>query len=442
MRNEVSIVKVAVIGTGYVGTSTSIAFAAYGHTVIAVDKDREKVAKLKQAILPFYEEGMEAVLQKLVRGRMLSFTSNIKEAIEQCNILFIAVGTPTSPDGSADMSYVEEVVKQIGKMMNQYKTIVIKSTVPVGTGEKMRAIIEKELDKRKLAVSFDMVSNPEFLREGKALHDALHPERIVIGCETDTARNMMQELYKGVNTTILFTSRKDAEMIKYASNAFLATKISFINELARICEKVGANITLVAKGMGMDSRIGSQFLQAGIGYGGSCFPKDTKALLSLAADNEIDLRILQAVTHVNQTQTDWFMEKVQNTIGSLADKRIAVLGLTFKPETDDIREAPSLRIIDSLIREKALITAYDPKGVEHVKRLYPSICYTSTPLEALKRADAAILVTEWKEIVNIDWKNAKQMMAQPFIFDGRNALDSSLMLQLGYHYTGIGRQNV
>ncbi|MED0677830.1 UDP-glucose/GDP-mannose dehydrogenase family protein [Aneurinibacillus thermoaerophilus] len=430
--------KVAVIGCGYVGTSTSIAFAMYDHTVVAIDNDMGKIKKLKQAVLPFYEAGMEETLQKLVKDGTLSFTTDMKEAITQCDVLFIAVGTPSSSDGSADLSHVEEVAQQIGKTMESYKVVVIKSTVPIGTCDKIKKIIKNELEKRRLALSFDLVSNPEFLREGKALYDALHPERIVIGCDTKKAQKIMQELYKDIKTNILFVSNKDAEMIKYASNAFLATKISFINELARICEKIGANIIQVAKGMGMDSRIGSQFLQAGIGYGGSCFPKDIKALLTLASESGNPLHILQAVASVNQTQTDWFMEKVQKAIGPLSGKRIAVLGLTFKPETDDIREAPSLKIIDYLIKEKAFITAYDPKGVEHVKKLYPAIHYTFTPLEALQKADAALLVTEWKEIVNIDWQNAKHIMSQPFVFDGRNALNSSEMLTFGYHYVGVG----
>jgi UDPglucose 6-dehydrogenase len=430
--------NIAVIGAGYVGTTTSVAFAEYGHKVYVVEHDQEKLEKLKKSILPFYEEGMEELLKKLITNGNLLFFHHIEEVIDQCEILFITVGTPSLPNGEADLSYVEEAARQIGRWMNEYKAIVIKSTVPVGTGDKINKIIKSELKKRNREISFDLVSNPEFLREGKALQDALYPERIVIGCETEKAQKLMKDLYKEINAPILFTTIKDAEMIKYASNAFLATKISFINELARLCDKIGANVIQVAKGMGLDSRIGPQFLQAGIGYGGSCFPKDIKALLALASAEKTPLQILQAVSDVNETQAQWFMEKVKKALGSLSGKRIAVLGLTFKPQTDDIREATSLKIIHYLIQNNSYITAYDPQGTEHVKKLYPTIHYVKTPLEALKGADAVIIVTEWKEIIEIDWQKAKNILSQPFVFDGRNCLNSSAMLKLGYHYEGVG----
>jgi UDPglucose 6-dehydrogenase len=434
----VNLMNIAVIGAGYVGTTTSVAFAEYGHKVYVVEHDQEKLEKLKKSILPFYEEGMEELLKKLITNGNLLFFHHIEEVIDQCEILFITVGTPSLPNGEADLSYVEEAARQIGRWMNEYKAIVIKSTVPVGTGDKINKIIKSELKKRNREISFDLVSNPEFLREGKALQDALYPERIVIGCETEKAQKLMKDLYKEINAPILFTTIKDAEMIKYASNAFLATKISFINELARLCDKIGANVIQVAKGMGLDSRIGPQFLQAGIGYGGSCFPKDIKALLALASAEKTPLQILQAVSDVNETQAQWFMEKVKKALGSLSGKRIAVLGLTFKPQTDDIREATSLKIIHYLIQNNSYITAYDPQGTEHVKKLYPTIHYVKTPLEALKGADAVIIVTEWKEIIEIDWQKAKNILSQPFVFDGRNCLNSSAMLKLGYHYEGVG----
>ncbi|MBA4496532.1 UDP-glucose dehydrogenase family protein [Paenactinomyces guangxiensis] len=430
--------KVAVIGTGYVGTTTSIAFASQGYKVIGIDNDEEKIKRLNQSKLPFYEEGLDGILQKYILDGTLSFTSNLEESMEQCDILFVTVGTPASQDGSADLSSVIEVARQIGSVMKDYKVIVIKSTVPIGTGAKLKNIIQSELKKRQLDISFDLVSNPEFLRQGKALHDAVYPERIVIGCETDKAREIMEEFYKNVKSKLLFTTVRDAEMIKYASNAFLATKISFINELARICEKTETNIVQVAKGMGMDSRINPQFLQAGLGFGGSCFPKDTKALLALASEKETPMNILKAVLHVNQTQTDWFMEKVKKTLNSLSGKRIAILGLTFKPQTDDIREAPSLKIINYLIKHKAHMAAYDPQGTENVKKIYPDIRYATTPLEAMAGADAVLIVTEWKEIIDIDWKNAKRVLSQPIVFDGRNALDSAIMSKLGYYYMGVG----
>jgi UDPglucose 6-dehydrogenase len=430
--------NIAVIGTGYVGTTTSVALAFSEHNVFAIDHDAEKIQKLKQGNLPFYEEGIEELLKKLSSSGNLTFTTQLDECIDKCSILFITVGTPSLLGGQADLSYVEEVARTIGRLMNDYKVIVMKSTVPVGTSTKVKKIIINELTKRNLKISFDLVSNPEFLREGKALYDTLHPDRIVIGCETKKAQEMMKQLYENASSKILFTTLIDAEMIKYASNAFLAAKISFINEMARFCESIGANVIEVAKGMGMDSRIGSQFLNAGIGYGGSCFPKDISALLALASEHTIPLNILQAVSLVNQTQTDWFLEKVKNALGKLSGKRIAILGLTFKPQTDDIREAPSLKIIDNLLQNNAFITAYDPQGMEHVKKIYPSINYTSNPLEALKEADAVLIVTEWKEIIDIDWKTAINIVSSPLVFDGRNALNASVMKQLGYHYVGVG----
>ncbi|WP_017434053.1 UDP-glucose dehydrogenase family protein [Saccharococcus caldoxylosilyticus] len=430
--------NIAVIGAGYVGTTTSVAFAKYGHKVYVVEHDQEKLKKLKKSMLPFYEEGMEELLKKHIANGNLLFFHHIEEVIDQCEILFITVGTPSLPNGEADLSYVEEAARQIGRWMNEYKAIVIKSTVPVGTGDKINKIIKSELKKRNREISFDLISNPEFLREGKALQDALYPERIIVGCETEKAQKVMKDLYKEINSPILFTTIKDAEMIKYASNAFLATKISFINELARLCDKIGVNVIQVAKGMGLDSRIGPQFLQAGIGYGGSCFPKDIKALLALASAEKTPLQILQAVSEVNETQAQWFMEKVKKALVSLSGKRIAVLGLTFKPQTDDIREASSLKIIHYLIQNNSYITAYDPQGTEHVKKIYPTIHYTKTPLEALKGADAVIIVTDWKEIIEIDWQKAKNILSQPFVFDGRNCLNSSAMLKLGYHYEGVG----
>lgn len=430
--------NITIIGAGYVGTTTGIAFARQGHKVVLIDTDQGKINMLNQAILPFYEEGMEELLKELITKGNLSFATQLADKIEEADILFITVGTPSLPNGVADLSAVKKVGSEIGRFMNDYKVIVTKSTVPVGTGDQIKEIIHHELGKRKMAIPFDLVSNPEFLREGKALYDALHPDRIVIGCDSEKAQGVMSQLYQEDREKILFTSRKDAEMIKYASNAFLATKISFINELARLCEKTGANVMEVAKGMGLDQRIGPQFLQAGIGFGGSCFPKDTKALLAMAMEKEQPMHILQAVSLVNQTQAQWFMEKVHKVLGTLSGKRIALLGLTFKPQTDDIREASSLKIIEYLLKQNASIQAYDPKGAEHVKNIYPSLTYTTTPLAAITGADAVLLVTEWTEIIELDWANAKSLLSQPFLFDGRNALNPSSMVQLGYYYEGVG----
>jgi UDPglucose 6-dehydrogenase len=368
----------------------------------------------------------------------LSFTTELDKSIEACNLLFITVGTPSQEDGKVDLTFVKEVSRTIGKVMNCYKMIVIKSTVPVGTGDAITAIIQEELNKRKVGVSFDIVSNPEFLREGKALYDALNPERVVVGISSEKAKKVMEELYSKYHSVLLVTTVKNAEMIKYASNAFLAMKISFMNELARLSEKVGTNILEVAKGMGLDSRIGPQFLQAGIGYGGSCFPKDIKALAVLGHEHDSPLQIIKAVTEVNESQIDWFIDKLKNKLGSLTHKRIAVLGLTFKPQTDDIREASSIKVIQKLLENDSIVTAYDPKGTEHMKKVFSEVLYTSEPIEAVRKADAILVLTEWKEVVELDWKTVKGLVNQPYIMDGRNALNPVYIRSLGFHYSGVG----
>lgn len=430
--------NIAVIGAGYVGTTTGIAFASQGHHVVLIDTNTEKINQFKKGSLPFYEQGMDVLLKKLMVQGNLSFATELAPIIDQTNIIFITVGTPPLPNGEADLSAVEKVAQEIGRLMNHEKAIVVKSTVPVGTGEKIKNIIKNELAKRKLEIPFEQISNPEFLREGRALEDALHPDRIVIGCEGEKARSMMKELYKDYADKIMFTSLKDAEMIKYGSNAFLATKISFINELARLCEKTGNNIQEVARGIGLDPRIGPQFLQAGIGYGGSCFPKDTQALLALAKEHNEQMQIVQAATCVNENQVEWFMEKVKKRLGDLTGKKIALLGLTFKPQTDDIRESPSLKIIPYLLNHQAVISAYDPMGIEHVKKKYPSITYAQSPYEAVTGADAILLVTEWPEFIQLDWSRILPTLSQPYLFDGRNALDPTMMVKLGYIYEGVG----
>jgi UDPglucose 6-dehydrogenase len=436
--NGVSKLDITVIGAGYVGTTTAVALAKSGNKVILVDNNQEKIEKLNQSCLPFFEEGIEEALFLLKSKGDLSFTTEIDNSIVVCDLLFITVGTPSQEDGNVNLTFVKEVSRTIGKVMNGYKTIVLKSTVPVGTGDVITAIIQEELNKRNVEISFDIVSNPEFLREGKALYDAMNPDRVVIGVSSEKAKKVMEELYSGFLSVLLVTRVKDAEMIKYASNAFLALKISFMNELARLSEKVGSNILEVAKGMGMDSRIGPQFLQAGIGYGGSCFPKDIKALAALGHEKESPLQILDAVAEVNESQIDWFIDKLKNKLGSLSHKSIAVLGLTFKPQTDDIREASSIKVIQKLLQNDAIVTAYDPKGTEHMKKIFPEVLYTSTPIEAVKRADAILMVTEWKEIVELDWKTVRGMVNQPYIMDGRNVLNPASMQSLGFHYSGVG----
>lgn len=425
--------NITVIGAGYVGVTTSIAFAEQGHKVIVVEKDHSKLALLKKSILPFYEQGMEELLKK--NAQRLIFTANLEKAIEQSELIFITVGTPPLPNGAVDLSYIEEVARDIGLCIYEYRVIVVKSTVPVGTGAKIKQIINEVISKN---VEFDVVSNPEFLREGNAIYDALHPDRIVIGCETARAKEIMEDLYKATGAPILFTTQNEAEMIKYASNAFLAAKISFINELARVSEKIGVNINNVAKGMGLDPRIGTDFLRAGIGYGGSCFPKDTSALLAMSKEVGMSMKIVEAIVEVNETQVQWFLEKIVRSLGSLEGKRIGLLGLTFKPKTDDIREAMSLKLIEQLLAHHAEISAYDPKGIEKVKRMFPQIHYTSDPIKALNEVDATIVVTEWEEIVHLDWMEAKRRVRQPYLFDGRNALDPNIMAEYGFYYEGVG----
>ncbi|RLQ93104.1 UDP-glucose dehydrogenase family protein [Falsibacillus albus] len=432
--------KIAIIGAGYVGTTTAAAFAHHGHEVFVADNNQEKIKAFQRLKVPFYEDGLEEALKEFIQKNLLSFTTDIKQIIQGCEVIFLAVGTPSLTTGEADLSYIKEAAKEIGRYMNDYKVIVIKSTVPVGTVNYVQEVIQDELKARKSNIPFDTVSNPEFLREGKAMEDAIDPERIVIGSDSERAETIMRTIYKEFRCpNIMCTSPKNAEMIKYASNSFLAAKISFMNELARLCDVLGVDVAEVSKGMGLDSRIGHQFLQAGIGYGGSCFPKDTKALAQIALQRNLSLGIVEAVCAVNETQAQWFLEKAENALGSFSGKQITVLGLTFKPDTDDIREASSLKIIDYLVKKKALISVFDPKGMEHVKKLFPGISYKTDPLQALTNADAAIIATEWKQFTELDWKSAKKVMAQPYIFDGRNSLDPEVMKNLGYVYMGVGR---
>lgn len=431
--------KVCVIGTGYVGATTSVTLAALGHDVVGVDADPRKAELLGRGTLPFFESGLEDLLREMIAAGRLRFTGNGSQAIQDCEVVFTAVGTPSAPDGSADLTAVWEVARQIGRTITDYTVVVNKSTVPVGTGERVEEIVLQELQGRGADVPFDVVSNPEFLREGKALEDALHPDRVVIGAASQRAREVMARLYADVVAPVLWTTVRDAEMIKYASNAFLATKISFVNELARLCERTGADIAQVARGMGMDGRIGQAFLQAGVGYGGSCFPKDVDALLHLARVNGERLGLLESVAEVNRTQTGWYLEKVRRVLGDLAGKRVAVLGLTFKPGTDDIREAPALRILAALLDEGAQVCAYDPQGMAAVRKLVPSVEYASDAYAAMERAEAVLLVTEWQELVELDWQRAFGQVKEGIVFDGRNALDADKMTAAGWRYYGVGK---
>ncbi|MEK6527257.1 MAG: UDP-glucose/GDP-mannose dehydrogenase family protein, partial [Nitrospirota bacterium] len=394
--------NIAVIGTGYVGLVTGICFAEFGLNVTCVDNDEKKIKLLKKGIVPFYEPGAEELLQNNIRAGRIHFTTNIADAAESSLAIFIAVGTPPRGDGSADLKHVETVAKEIARHINSYKVIVTKSTVPVGTGEKLRQIISKNL---KESVDFDIVSNPEFLREGAAIEDFMRPNRVVIGASSDQAIAIMKDLYSPlylIETPFVITDVKTAELIKYASNAFLATKISFINEIANLCEKVGADVRVVAKAMGLDRRIGSKFLHAGPGYGGSCFSKDTHALLQIAGYSKVELGIIKAVIKANETQRELAVKRIKNTMRQVKGKTICVLGLSFKPNTNDMRDAPSIYIISSLLKAGARIRAFDPVAMKDAEKVFPKVIYCKDSYSAVKGADAVVIVTEWNQFRNLD----------------------------------------
>ncbi|WP_289136052.1 UDP-glucose/GDP-mannose dehydrogenase family protein [uncultured Brevibacillus sp.] len=426
--------KVAVIGTGYVGLTTAVSLAMHGHEVVGIDLVEAKIAMLRQGQSPIYEPGLEEALAAVLQQGVLTFTTDLLEAKES-EVLFVCVGTPESADGTADLSYLLASVSEIGKMhrsVPRARTVIIKSTVPVGTGDRVASLLGD-------CQSLFVVSNPEFLREGNALVDALQPSRVVIGANHEEAKAVMERLYDGVAAPRVLTTRANAELIKYASNAFLATRISFMNELARLSSVLGTDILTVAHGMGLDSRIGPDFLRAGVGYGGSCFPKDTIALLQLAQEQGVSLNLLDKVRQINRTQPLWFLQLVKKAIPELKGKQIALLGLAFKPDTDDIREAPALAIIEELQRCGASIRAYDPIASPAVQKLFPGVSYFGTPAEACLGAHAALLVTEWKECVQLPWDEIYANMAYPALFDGRNAWPVKEVREAGFHYTGVGR---
>ncbi|WP_169085317.1 UDP-glucose dehydrogenase family protein [Paenibacillus sp. PL91] len=427
--------NILVIGTGYVGSTTAMVFAELGWQVTGLDTDAHKIKQLEQGLLHFYEPGLEALLRKHIQSGQIKFTTNKDLAIQSNDLIFICVGTPSRPDGSADMRYVKQVAEDIGQKMNGYKLVITKSTVPVGTQEQITAWIGAAQEQ---PYPFDVASNPEFLREGKAVLDALNPDRIIIGSNSKRATNLLQSLYQSVKCPVVITTPRTAELIKYASNAFLANKISFINELARLCDAIDVNVKEVSNGMGLDPRIGASFLQAGIGYGGSCFPKDVSALILTAKQNSIELSVLEKVVQVNQTQHAYLIDKTRERLGSLANKKIAILGLAFKPDTDDIREAPALRVIESLLSEQAQIMLYDPVAVLPNSAAYKAVTECSQLEEALQDADAVLMCTEWPIFRKIDWAQMKAVMNQPNVFDGRNMLDAQDMRALGYFYQGIG----
>lgn len=428
--------NICVIGTGYVGLVTGSVFADLGNEVICVDRDEEKIQGLREGRMPIYEPGLEEMVNRNVSDGRLSFSTDVVESVRKSEVIFICVGTPPGPNGEPDMRYVIEAAKDIARGLNRYKVVVNKSTVPVGTGEMVREIIAAN---RRQEIDFDVVSNPEFLREGSAIADTLHPERIVVGAPNQTVAMKLIELYAPLERPMLITDVASAEMIKYASNAFLATKISFMNAIANICSAVGADVVQVAKGMGYDSRIGSAFLQAGLGYGGSCFPKDTRALIHTAARFGYDFGLLKEVVAINERQPHLFLDRLEQLLDGVKGRVIAVLGLAFKPNTDDLREASSLVILRRLLNSGASVKAYDPIAMEKARALFPEVTYAENAYDCASGADAVVVVTEWNEFKQLNLERLKSVMRGKVVLDGRNIYDPVRMRRFGFIYEGVGR---
>jgi len=427
------------VGVGYVGLVTGASFAEFGVNVTCVDKDKGKIELLKKGEVPFYEPGLTELVFKNVREGRLSFTTEAGSAIRQALVVFIAVGTPSAPDGSADLKYIREVAVTIGKNLDGYKVIVTKSTVPVGTSQIINQIIEEE---RKSDVPFDVVSNPEFLREGSAIEDFMRPNRVVIGTNSDQAIAILKDLFSPlylIETPFVITDVQTSEMIKYASNAFLATKVSFINEMANICEQVGADVHQVAKGMGLDRRIGPKFLHPGPGFGGSCFPKDIKAIERIGREHGYSFEIVKAVSRVNKRQRELMIEKINNTFGGVEGKVLAILGLTFKPNTDDMREAPSIRIIKGLQKRGAQIRVFDPAGMKEARKIFRSLNYAKDAYDAARGAHGLVIITEWNQFRNLNWQRMAELLREPVVVDLRNIYEPKKMRALGFRYACVGR---
>ncbi|WP_078392856.1 UDP-glucose dehydrogenase family protein [Shouchella patagoniensis] len=427
--------KIAVVGTGYVGLVTGVALSEIGHCITCVDVDQVKVESMSAGKSPIYEPGLSELMTKNFEAGRLTFTTKHKEAFEGADAIYIAVGTPQKEDGTADLRFIESVADNIAEHLNNYAVVVTKSTVPVGTNDYIKSYIEKYTD-----VPFDVVSNPEFLREGSAVQDTFNGDRIVIGADSPIAGELIEEINKPFGIPVFRTDIRSAEMIKYASNAFLATKISFVNEIANLCEKLDANVDDVAKGMGQDKRIGEKFLNAGIGYGGSCFPKDTSALVQIAGNVEHEFTLLKAVIEVNYKQQRLLVEKAKEHFGSLRGKTIALLGLAFKPNTDDMREAASIILAQDLVLAGANVIAYDPIAMENAKKILPeAVDYVGSPLEAIKGADTAFVVTEWKDICSLTTEDFKANLKESVVFDGRNCFNLEAMKEAGIEYYSVGR---
>ena len=431
--------KVTVVGAGYVGLVTAACLAEIGNEVVCVDIDENKINKLNNGQIPIYEHGLDDLAFKNRKANRLRFTTDLKKSIKESEVIFICVGTPPKENGEADLSHVEDVARAIADVMDSYKLIVEKSTVPVETGEKVAKTI-RAYNTHK--VDFDVVSNPEFLREGSAVNDFMHPDMIVVGCGNEKSRKLMEELYRPLNAPIIFTDIKSAEIIKHASNSFLAAKISFINAIANICELSGADVEKVAEGMGLDKRIGRSFLNAGIGYGGFCFPKDAEAFIRIAEKFGYDFKLLKSVQEINNAQRKHFVKKIEKSLWIVKGKTIGVLGLAFKPNTDDMRFAPSIDIIKELQHEGAIIKAYDPQAAEKAKAIFSDIIYCNDPYDAAKDADALVIITEWNEFRKLDFKRMKSIMKHPLIIDGRNIYSPEDAKKEGFTYISMGRKEV
>ena len=431
--------KIAIVGTGYVGLVSGTCFAEIGVNVTCVDTNKEKIESLQKGNMPIYENGLEEMVLRNMKAKRLKFTTSLESCLDEVEVIFSAVGTPPDEDGSADLKYVLEVARTIGRNMKQYKLVVTKSTVPVGTASKVRAVIQEELDKRGVTVDFDVASNPEFLKEGNAISDFMSPDRVVVGVESARAEKLMSKLYKPFllnNFRVIFMDIPSAEMTKYAANSMLATRISFMNDIANLCEIVGADVNMVRSGIGSDTRIGRKFLYPGIGYGGSCFPKDVKALIKTAEQNGYTMRVLTAVEEVNENQKSVLFEKLMKQFnGDLQGKTVALWGLAFKPETDDMREAPALVLIDKLLKAGCKVRAYDPAAVQECKRrIGDTIYYACDMYDAVLDADVLMLVTEWKEFRLPSWAVIKKTMSRQIVLDGRNIYDKKEMEELGFVY--------
>ena len=436
--------NIAIVGTGYVGLVSGTCFAEMGAHVTCVDVDAQKIEKLKNGIMPIYEPGLEELVKRNVGFERLQFTTDLTEVLDDVEVVFSAVGTPPDEDGSADLKYVLAVARQFGQHINKYTILVTKSTVPVGTAKKVKAAIQEELDKRGVDVPFDVASNPEFLKEGAAIKDFMSPDRVVVGTESEKAKEVMTRLYRPLmlqNFRVIFMDIPSAEMTKYAANAMLATRISFMNDIANLCERVGANVDSVRKGIGTDTRIGSKFLYAGCGYGGSCFPKDVKALVHTGLENDYHMEVIEAVERVNEKQKSIVYDKIIKAVGSVNGKTVAILGLAFKPETDDMREAPALVVIEKLLADGASVRVFDPIAMEECKRrIGDAVVYCKNMYDAADGADVFALMTEWRQFRMPSWNVIKKVMTGNVIIDGRNIYDRQELEEMGFVYTRIGEK--